>query len=292
MLPHRILIEPSTFEIVSGLRNENPYMNVIHPLDKTKVSRSFHELVDNIKPNPSVFSIPKTAADVPDIVFIASAGLSLPRLPEPVVILPWMKYAHRRAELPYIRAMFQTLGIRVFDFPGDASAPFEGQPDAKWFHGGTTLICGYGYRSTRKTCRILESLLIDIYRSYGVEPPAVHVFQKRHFDFYHLDIGMFEFNQSACIIHDHLFSTEDKARLRRLLGAKNVHIFRSHDTFALNAIDCGSYILCHELGRDDAAYLRSCTGKRLRQIDMSEFQKSGGSVRCLVFDVHLPAAAR
>lgn len=287
---HRLLIEPSTFEIVPGLESENPYMNLTHPLDKTRITRSFHELVETITPAPSVFSIPKSA-HVPDIVFLASAGLSLPRLPEPVVILPWMKFAHRRAELPYIRSMLQTIGIRVFDFPGDATAPFEGQPDTKWFHGGQTLVCGYGYRSTRKTFHILEGLLNDIYRSYGVEPPRVHVFKKQHFDFYHLDIGMFEFNQSACIIHGHLFSTDDKARLRRLLGAKNVHVFHSSDKFALNAIDCGSYVLCHELGAEDAAYLRARTGKRLRQIDMTEFQKSGGSVRCLVFDVHLPATA-
>lgn len=285
---HRVLVEPSTFEIVPGLERENPYMNMTHPLDKSKITRSFRELVNSIHPAPSVFSAPPKTAHVPDIVFLASAGLSLPRLPEPVVILPWMKFAHRRAELPYIRSMFQTLGVRVFDFPGDKTAPFEGQPDAKWFHDGATLVCGYGYRSTRKTFHILERLLRDIYHSYDVEPPRVHVFKKQHFDFYHLDIGMFEFNQSACIIHSHLFSTEDRARLRRILGAKNVHLFRSPDTFALNAIDCGSIILCHELDRSDAEYLRTRTGKRLRQIDMTEFQKSGGSLRCLVFDLYLP----
>jgi N-dimethylarginine dimethylaminohydrolase len=284
---HRVLIEPSIFDIRPELETINPYMDTSHPLNKTKVTKSWNILVDTIKPKPAIFSLPKTA-NVPDIVFIASAGLSLPRLPEPVVILPWMKYAHRRAELPYICSMLQTLGIRAVPFPGDASAPFEGQPDAKWFHDGATLVCGYGYRSSRKSFRILKHLLDTIYGSYGVEPPQVHVFKKQHFDFYHLDIGMFEYNQTACIIHDYLFSTEDKARLRRLLGAKNVHVFRSEDTFALNAIDCGSYMICHELNRDDAEFLRTHTGKRLHQIDMSEFQKSGGSVRCLVFDVYRP----
>jgi N-dimethylarginine dimethylaminohydrolase len=285
MIPHRILIEPSTFEIVRGLEKENPYMDLAHPLNKEKVYRSFHELVDAMKPAPSIFSIPKSTA-VPDIVFLASAGLSLPRLPEPVVVLPWMKYEHRRAELPYIVSMFQTLGVRCIPFPGGDDAPFEGQPDAKWFHGGTKLICGYGYRSTRKTFRILESLVREIYLSYGVAPPEFHVFKKQHFDFYHLDIGMFENNQSSVIMHSHLFSAEDKTRLRRLLGADNVHIIRSRDLFCLNAVDCGSYVVCHELEPVVAAYLRKHTGKRLHQIDMTEFQKSGGSVRCLVFDIY------
>jgi N-dimethylarginine dimethylaminohydrolase len=44
--------------------------------------------------------------------------------------------------------------------------------------------------------------------------------------------------------------------------------------------------VCHELEPEVAAYLRKHTGKRLRQIDMTEFQKSGGSVRCLVFDIY------
>jgi N-dimethylarginine dimethylaminohydrolase len=177
------------------------------------------------------------------------------------------------------------LGVRYIPFPGGDDAPFEGQPDAKWFHGGAKLICGYGYRSTRKTFRILESLIRDVYLSYGVAPPEFHVFKKQHFDFYHLDIGMLEYNQSSVIIHSNLFSKEDKTKLRRLLGAKNVHIIHTSDKFCLNAIDCGTYIICQELERDVANSLRECTGKRLRQIDMTEFQKSGGSVRCLVFDV-------
>lgn len=286
MIPHRILVEPSTFEIVPSLKNENPYIDLVHPLDREKMYRSFYELADALNPKPAVFSIPKSAA-VPDIVFLASAGLSLPRLPEPVVILPWMKYAHRRAELPYVRSMFQTLGVRCIEFPGGDDAPFEGQPDAKWFHGGTKLVCGYGYRSTRKTFRILEALVRDVYLSYCVSPPEFHVFKKQHFDFYHLDIGMFEYNQSSVIIHSHLFSDDDKKRLKRLLGAQNVHVIRTRDLFCLNAIDCGAHIVCHELEPAVAAYLRKHTGKRLRQVDMTEFQKSGGSVRCLVFDLWL-----
>jgi N-dimethylarginine dimethylaminohydrolase len=282
---HRVLIEPSSFKIVPSLEKENPYMNTKHELNRENVFRSFHELAESIKPAPTVFSIPKSAS-VPDIVFVASAGLSLPRLPEPVVILPWMKYAHRRAELPYIRSMLQILGVKCIDFPGSDDAPFEGQPDTKWFHGGTKLVCGYGYRSTRKTFRILDNLIKRIYLSYGISPPELHVFKKQHFDFYHLDIGMLEYNQSSCIIHSHLFSDEDKRRLRRILGTENVHIIRTRDTFCLNAIDCGSYIICHELEPRVADYLRKRTGKRLRQIDMSEFQKSGGSVRCLVFDIY------
>jgi len=286
----RILVDPSSFKIVPSLEKENPYMDLEHALDRKLMKESFNELVAKINPKPYVFSVSKSA-NVPDLVFVASAGLSLPRLPEPVVILPWMKYAHRRAELPYIRSIFQTLGVKCFEFPGSPDAPFEGQPDTKWFHDGKTLICGYGYRSTRKTFRILEELIHRIYSSYGVAPPELYVFKKQHFDFYHLDIGMLEYNQSSVIIHSHLFSDDDKVRLRNILGSKNVHIIRSPDLFCLNAIDCGSYVLCHELEPRTAAYLRKHVGKPLRQINMSEFQKSGGSIRCLVFDLYIPGGS-
>lgn len=280
---HRILVEPSTFKITSEIEDENPYMDKIHPIDRKKVNESFIELVSHLNKR-HIFEIPKSA-NVPDIVFIASAGLSLPRLPEPVVILPWMKYKHRRLELPYIRSIFQTLGVRCIEFPGSADAPFEGQPDTKWFHDGKTLVCGYGYRSTRKTFQILESLINQIYAAYDISPPNIHVFKKQHVDFYHLDIGMLEYNQTSVIIHSHLFSQEDKDRLRSILGRKNVHVIRSSDKFCLNAIDCGSHIIGHTMKPSVSAYLHKIIGKPIYEIDMTEFQKSGGSVRCLVFDL-------
>jgi hypothetical protein len=32
--------------------------------------------------------------------------------------------------------------------------------------------------------------------------------------------------------------------------------------------------------------LEEITGLRIKELDMSEFEKSGGSVRCLVLDIH------
>jgi N-dimethylarginine dimethylaminohydrolase len=187
---NHITIRPTTFEINPSQLHQNPYISPTTSFSKANLMKHHKEL-EQALPRVHSYTI-HTKEDIPDIVFTANAGLSLMNLPERVVILPSMKYAQRKRELPFIKDICAKEGIKTVQFP--LSEVFEGQAEAKWFHNGNLLVCTYGYRSTRRTFTILNQLLKKIYSSYSRTPPKLLVLPIESFDFYHTDVAMLEYD--------------------------------------------------------------------------------------------------
>jgi N-dimethylarginine dimethylaminohydrolase len=184
--------------------------------------------------------------------------------------------------LPYLKGIFKDIGINTIEFP--SSEPFEGQAEAKWFHGGKLLVCGYGHRSTKKTFKVLDNMLKTIYEANGVTAPKLLVLPLESANYYHLDVAMLEFGDS-CIIHKRAFSPASIRKLRTALGHSNVHVIDTTDSFCLNAVVQGNELLTHILKDDVKKQLEDITGLKVVQNDTSAFEKSGGSVRCMILDL-------
>jgi N-dimethylarginine dimethylaminohydrolase len=192
-----------------------------------------------------------------------------------------MKYEQRQAELPYLKAMYDTYGIPYIEYPG--VEPFEGQAELKWFHGGTKALCGYGYRSTQKTFEELDRFFKEL---YGKESPELLVVPLNSFDYYHLDAAMLEYADSKCIVHKRAFSTASMNKIMKFLGKENVTVIDTTDSFCLNAVIDGPNLLTHTLTDPSLKPLfERLTGCSVVQIDTSDFERSGGSVRCMTLDL-------
>jgi N-dimethylarginine dimethylaminohydrolase len=281
----RIAIEPNTFVIKKSQDNQNPYIHHV-PVDKVTVQSQHDKL---FKALPTLLAAKfEPHVSVPDLVFVANGGLALPRFGRPVVILPYMKYAQRKRELPYLKQLLDAMHITTIPFPGSQDAPFEGQAELKWFHGGTKAICGPGYRSTPKTFTILEKLLRKLYTAEGLHPPELLVVPIECFDYYHLDVAMLEYDDSKCIVHSKAFSAKSIEKIRAFLGAENVTVLDTDDSFCLNAIIDGKRLVTHKLQEVGLKKtLEDITAKKIYEVETSEFEKSGGSVRCMVLDIFL-----
>ena len=280
-----ITITGHTFEILDMQRGQNPYVRGEHinykkaEEEHTQLEKAFSQIT-KYKINSSHLT------PLPDIVFVANGGLSLPRLKEPLVILPWMKYPQRRTELPYLKQMFKKMDIKTIQFPGSSEAPFEGQAEIKWFYGGAKAIGAYGFRSTLKTFRILDKILTKIYKENGLVPPELLIVPIASFDYYHLDVGMLEYNDTSCIIHKKAFSPTSIQKIQNFLGTSNVHVIDTSDKFCLNSVVDGDNLITHKLKNVGIKNtLEKITGKQVVQVDTTEFEKSGGSVRCMTLDI-------
>jgi N-dimethylarginine dimethylaminohydrolase len=275
----RVLITPTTFEILEFQRNQNLY---IEPsvIPKAKLLKDHAKIVESIG-SPYVYTINVNFTKLPDIVFVANGGFSLWGLPESVCILPQMKYKQRKDELPYLEDIFNDQGLITFPFP--SNEPFEGQAEAKWFHDGSLLVCGYGHRSTKESFEVLDKLLQDIYSSYNVKPPTLLVLPLESPNYYHLDVAMLEFGDNSCIVHKRAFSEESIEKLKSVV---DVHIIDTKDSFCLNAVVHDGKLLTHILNDRDKTYLEKTTGLEVVQHDTSIFEKSGGSVRCMILDIY------
>jgi len=277
----RILIEPSTFEILPLQKHQNPYIEVGFKADKKKVNAHYSQFVEAFFCPIYKVTLPTRIGLLPDIVFCASAGLALPRLSGPLVLLPNMKYAQRKAELPHIRKIFQELSIPTVEYHG--KEPFEGQAELKWFDGGRKAILGYGYRSTKQTVQELSKLFAKL---YGKDAPQLLGLHIRSPKYYHLDLAMLDYSDKQCIVHKDAFSLQGLQQLRDFLGPANVTLADTVDPFALNAIVDGGNLITHRLTDPSfKRFLEAKTGLSVVQVDTSEFEKSGGSVRCMAFDI-------
>ena len=290
---NRVCIKPSTFFVFPKQLGQNPYIQL--DTDKEKVQKKAFEQHDKLEEAFSYSKISSFTIDydettrvLSDIVFTANCGLCLPRLPrlpQSLVILPYMKYAQRKKELPYLKIIFKKMNLTMVKFPGDKSCPFEGQAEIKWFCGGTKAIAGYGFRSTKKTFLVLDELLKKIYHSHGLESPEILALPLESDHYYHLDVAMLEFDDTKCVFHKRAFSPDSVKKIQSFLGKENVHILDTADSFCLNAVVDGPNLITHKLSDSLKKELEKITGKHIKQVDTSEFEKSGGSVRCMTLDV-------
>ena len=279
---YHITIRPSTFKLTPELKNQNPFIDIKEIVNSKRAQEQHKQITTVVQPT-LVYDI-KKRGNIPDIVFTANMGLSCPRLPVPVVIVSHMKYRQRRNERPYIKEILEDRHINLVEFPDEAV--FEGAAEAKWFDNGQLLVMGYGHRSTEKSVKVLKTLLKTIYEGYGVEPPRVIAYELQNPLFYHLDLAMVEIGQLECIIQKEAFTAAD---IKALKAELRVHIIESSDYFCLNSIIQGDTLLTHVLTDPTVkSKLETLTGKEVIEFDTSEFEKSGGSVRCLVFDVYDP----
>ena len=283
----RISIEPNTFHLYDYQDRENVYVDASKVINKKKayqqyanLTKAFHTMVSYTIENPK--------HDLSDIVFVANGGLCIPGIPN-TIILPHMKYKHRKEELSYLKKMYEDLGLKTIPFP---STVFEGQAELKWFHGGSKAICGYGFRATKKSFTVAQKFLDGIYKEHGLPAPELLIIPLASADYYHLDVAMLEFNDDSCIVHRKAFSEESIQKIRDFLGPSKVNLIDTADSMCLNAVVDGKNLVTHKL-TDKAMkkVLEEITGLRIREVDVSEFEKSGGSVRCMTLDLHPSTAS-
>jgi len=282
----RVFIDASHFEILPIQHGQNPYIYESYDANKCQqiIKKQHTNVVNAFTASPSIVgTLPVVTCPLPDIVFMANAGLSLPRLSKPLLLLPNMKYKQRQDELPYLKKIYHDMKLQTVDYPG--KEPFEGQAELKWFDGGRKAICGYGHRSTKQTFVELDQFFEKI---YGAHKPELLMVCLVSSYYYHLDVAMLEYDDTKCIIHKHSVTPTTLRRIERFLGKENVTVINTTDSFCLNAVIDGSHLITHKLSDPSLKKkLESLTHRTVKEIDTSEFEKSGGSVRCMTLDIHI-----
>jgi len=281
----RLLIKPNTFSIYRYQKNQNPYIDIDYRVSMDNVMSQHKKLVDVLS-NKNCHFIENPKHNLPDIVFTANAGLSLPRIKN-TIILPHMKYQQRKEELEYLEKIFQSIKINTIKFPGCNLAPFEGQAELKWFDNGSKAICGYGHRATKETFKRMKKLLNNIYMNNFLSPPELLIVPLETSDYYHLDVAMLEYDDSKCIIHKKAFNNDSIYKIKKFLGEENVYELETKDKMCLNAFVDETNLITHKITDENAKkILEKLTKRNIKEIDTSEFEKSGGSVRCMVLDLY------
>jgi N-dimethylarginine dimethylaminohydrolase len=207
--------------------------------------------------------------DAPDMVYAMNLGLGVRReCGTPHAVMSHMRFPERRMETSSAQPFFAGLGFTT-SYVGreGVGAHFEAG-DA--FAFGDALVVGYGPRTDELG---LKHLATDL----GVR---VRGFRITHPGMYHMDLAFNPLDERRAMVCPAAFDEASAAALLALVPEPLVLTEEEALTFCANSIVIGRTVVmpaCPDRVRDQL----EAWGFEVVLVDLSEFHKGGGSIRCL-----------
>ncbi|MBI2862349.1 MAG: hypothetical protein HYX89_05990, partial [Chloroflexi bacterium] len=204
--------------------------------------------------------------DLPDMVFTANGGLVYGDR----FLASRFRYPQRRPEAPRFAAWFQARGYQVFWPP--EGAYFEGAGEARFC--GELLLAGHGFRSSRESHKFLAQALSCSVLSLELVDPR----------FYHLDLALSVLDDETVVFYPGAISQESQRALREAVPRTIAIGEEEAMAFACNAVAIDGTMVMSS-GASRLPHLLQEMGYRVIEVEVSEFVKAGGGVRCLTLEL-------
>jgi N-dimethylarginine dimethylaminohydrolase len=204
-------------------------------------------------------------AGLPDLVFTANAALVSGNL----AICASFRHPERRREQSLYRSWLSSRGFATTFLQ---QTFFEGAGDALFDRTRPQMYAGYGWRSERNAT-------LQLSETVGVRVVPLLLVDER---FYHLDVALNPLASGHVMAYMDAFSPHAQTLLRRAVEPEYLIELTTEDAlaFAANSVELGDAIVMHACSKSLQHRLHAA-GYRVFQTDLSEFQKAGGSAKCL-----------
>lgn len=265
---HYVMCPPTHFEVAYAI---NPWMDLDNPVDVARARRQWENLQSTYLALGHRVDLIEPLAGQPDMVFAANGGLVIGGR----AYGARFRFPERAAEGGAYAAWLSDHGYRVTE----PSRTNEGEGD--FLALGSMILAGTGFRT---------SLEAHIEAADALDRPVVSL-ELVDPRFYHLDVAI-------AVLDDGNGSAP--ADIAYFPGAFSRHSQRTlHDLFpdailcseddarvlGLNAVSDGHNVVLPAAAAGLAASLR-LRGYNPIPIDLDEFIKSGGSVKCCTMEMH------
>jgi N-dimethylarginine dimethylaminohydrolase len=258
-----LMCPPTHFDIEYEI---NDWMDTSNPVIPEEVAKQWQKLYDTYTQKLGwEVQLIDPVKGLPDMVFTANGGLVL----KGKVVLPLFRYPERQPETEQFKKWFEAAGYQEVFMP---KYNFEGEGDAFVWHD--MLFAGYPFRSEIKAHQEVAEFL-------GLKPISLEQINPR---FYHLDTALTFINDETVAIYPGAFSQKSLKTLHNLVP--NVIEANEEDAMAygLNAMTDGQNVILSDHPRNLIEQYQKM-GLEVFTSEMSEFQKSGGGVKCLTLDL-------
>jgi N-dimethylarginine dimethylaminohydrolase len=263
------MVAPGHFRVDYAI---NPYMDVLDQPDPAKAREQWLELVDAIRAAGASVEVLGQRADAPDMVYAMNLGLAVrpfrPAARTDHVVLSHMRYAERRMETGTAEEWFRGAGFTASYVGRDGVGAHFEAGDA--FAFGDALVVGYGPRTEELA---LKQLAVDL-------DVRVRGLRITHPGMYHLDLAFCPLSETRAMVCPSAF---DEASARAALALVPEPLVLTEEealAFCANSIVIGDRILMPACPERVRARLEGW-GFEILLVDVSEFHKGGGSIRCL-----------
>ena len=263
---HYVAVEPTHFRVEYVI---NPFMDPAVQPDRALAWRQWHDMVETLRGLGATVDVLPQRADAPDMVYAMNLGLPVRRPEGPHVVMSHMRYAERRMETRSAQPWFAEHGYSTSYVGRDGVGAHLEAGDA--FAFGGELVVGHGPRTDELA---LKHLATDL----GV---TVRGLRTTHPGMYHLDLAFCPLDARRAIVCPAALDAESAALLLDLVPEPLVvSEEEALTTFCANSVVVGRTVVMPACPERVRARLEAW-GFEVVVVDVSEFHKGGGSIRCL-----------
>lgn len=262
-----VMVRPDHFRVDYRI---NPFMDPAVQPDPVLAREQWDTLVGTIEELGGTVRVLDQRPDAPDMVYAMNLGLALER-PDGSrhVVLSHMRYPQRRMETLTAQPWFAGHGWTTSCVGRDGVGPHFEAGDA--FAFGDALVVGYGPRTEELGLKHLATELDIRVRGLRITHPGM----------YHLDLAFCPVGRSRAIVCPAAFDDASAAAVLALVPEPLVITeAEALTTFAANSIVVGDTIVMPACP-DHVRRQLEAWGLEVVVLDLSEFHKGGGSIRCL-----------
>lgn len=253
---------PTYFEVAYEI---NAWMDINTPVDAELAKRQWQKLHDTYQSLGYKVEIIDPVPGLPDMVFAANGALVISGK---VFSTKFGEHAaERQDETPAYEAWFRNNGFTNIYRP---QHPSEGEGDILYSAGTDTIFAGYGQKRSSKASHL------ELAGFFGKEVVSMHLVDPF---FYHLDTAMSPIDNDTVMYYPGAFTEEGQAELDKRFAHKIYATKEDAMGFGLNTISDGHNVILSEAATDLIVQLKD-RGYNPIGLDMTEFRKSGGAVKC------------
>ena len=263
-----VMVRPDHFRVDYRI---NPYMDLDDQPDAGRAMAQWVGLVSTIERLGGTVEVVPQRADAPDMVYAMNLGLGVVR-PDgsPHVVLSHMRYAERRMETLTAQSWFERSG-RSTSYVGrdGVGAHLEAGDVFAW---GDALVAGYGPRTEELALKHLATDLGVRVRGVRITHPAM----------YHLDLAFCPLDERRAMVAPGAFDDASASALLDLVPEPLVLTDEEAlTTFCANSIVIGHTVVMPAGAPERVVSQLADWGFEVVEVEVGEFHKGGGSVRCL-----------
>jgi N-dimethylarginine dimethylaminohydrolase len=263
-----VMVRPDHFRIDYAI---NPFMDLADQPAAHRAMAQWVDLVSTIERLGGTVEVVPQRPDAPDMVYAMNLGLGVVRPSGSAhVVMSHMRYAERRMEALSAQRWFERSG-RSTSYVGrdGVGAHLEAGDVFPW---GDALVAGFGPRTEELALKHLAADLGVRVRGVRITHPAM----------YHLDLAFCPLDERRAMVAPGAFDAESASALLELVPEPLVlGDDEALTTFCANSIVIDRTVVMPAGAPERVTAQLTEWGFGVVEVDVSEFHKAGGSVRCL-----------
>jgi N-dimethylarginine dimethylaminohydrolase len=268
-----LMVRPDHFRVDYAI---NPFMDLADQPDPTRARAQWDGLVAAIRAAGAEVEVLAQREDAPDMVYAMNLGLVVNQPEGERVVMSHMRYAERRMETATAQPWFAEHGFATSYVGRDGVGAHLEAGDV--FAFGDALVAGYGPRTEELGLKHLATDLDVRVRGLRITHPGM----------YHLDLAFCPLDATRAMVCPAAFDEASAAAALALVPEPLVLTEEEALTFCANSIVVGRTVLMPACPDRVRAQLEAW-GFEIVLVDVSEFHKGGGSIRCLTNPIDLLA---